>query len=96
MGLLRKRTTDAETRARVNEALVRLRSLLPLDECTVELLNYSEGVAVLRVNGACPHCEMNARTLVHGIEAHVRGSVPDVREVRIEGSMTLSGQGGAP
>lgn len=95
MGLLRKRTTDADTRARVNEALVRLRSLLPLDECTVELLNYSDGVAVLRVNGACSHCEMDVRSLVHGIEAHVRGSVMEIREVRIEGAVTTSQQGGA-
>lgn len=93
MGLLRRQTPEEDTRARVIEALTRLRSLLPLKECSVELVELRNGVAVLRVDGACPHCDMDARTLAHGIEAHVRASVAEVQEVRIEGAMTTSGGG---
>lgn len=90
MGLLKRSRSDDATRARVAEALERLRTLLPLDDCQVELVAFREGVAELRIAGGCPHCEMDAKSLTHGIEAHVKQSVAEVREVRIEGTLSLS------
>lgn len=83
MSLLRRKPDDESLRARVREALVRLRTLLPLDDCAVELVALRDGIAELKVGGACPQCAMDAAALAHGIEAHVRSSVPAVREVRI-------------
>ena len=84
MGLLRRRRDDtAAIEARIREAIVGLRPLLGVHN-GVELVNFesASGVAVLRVEGDCPQCEMPVATLLQGIEAHLRLRVPEIREIR--------------
>ena len=50
----------------------------------VDLVNFeaATGVAVLRIEGDCPECEMSVAALLQGIEAHLKLRVPEIREIR--------------
>lgn len=89
MRLRNRRSTDPELGQRVHQALQRLRKLLPLDECDVELRTLQDGVATVKVVGACPHCRMDGASLSAGIEAHLLNAVPELVEIRIEGSPSV-------
>jgi Fe-S cluster biogenesis protein NfuA len=72
---------------RIREAIVTLRPLLPLSHPdAVDLVSFDSrsGVAVLRLDGGCPDCEMPMAALMQGIEAHLKLRVPEIREVRAE------------
>lgn len=43
---------------------------------------FDSGVAVLRLSGDCPDCDLTAGHLRQGIEANLRRRVPEIREVR--------------
>ena len=94
MGLLnRSRNRNEEIEARIREAIVGLRPLLGVETSGVELVNFEEasGVAVLLVEGDCPHCEMPVSTLLQGIEAHLRMRVPEIRGIRPVSSLEPNG-----
>ena len=85
MGLLKRgRNRTDEIEARIREAIEGLRPLLGVESGGVQLANFERetGVAVLLVEGDCPHCEMPVSTLLQGIEAHLRLRVPEIREIR--------------
>ena len=93
MGLLKRgRDNTAAIEARIREAIEGLRPLLGV-ESGVELVNFesASGVAVLRVEGDCPECEMPVATLLQGIEAHLRLRVPEIREIRPVSSLEPHG-----
>jgi Fe-S cluster biogenesis protein NfuA len=81
-GTRRKRQASVERRIR--SALERIRALLPMEAAGVELVEFTleSGVAVLRLSGDCPHCDLTAEHLRAGIEANLRQRVPEIREVR--------------
>jgi len=86
--LRRARADRAAVEARIRAALDSLRPLLHLETCEIDLLEFHEesGVAVLRVAGGCPDCDMSAAMLMQGIEANLRSRVPEIREVRAAAS----------
>ena len=93
MSLLRRGRNDtAAIEARIREAIDGLRPLLGVQN-GVELVNFERdsGVAVLRVEGDCPECEMPVATLLQGIEAHLRLRVPEIREIRPVSSLEPHG-----
>ena len=69
--------------ARIRETLLELRPLLHISDATVELVRFDadSGTAVLRVEGDCSDCEMSAANMIHGIGAHLRARVPEVKDV---------------
>ena len=75
---------DRDVDARIRETLAEIRSLLHIAEANIELVQFEEetGMAVLRVEGDCPDCEMSAANMIEGIAAHLRSRVPEVRDVR--------------
>jgi Fe-S cluster biogenesis protein NfuA len=81
-GLQRGRVAAVERRIRT--ALTGIRALLPIEASSVELVEFEpeSGVAVLRLSGDCPHCDLTAEHLRAGIEANLRQRVPEIREVR--------------
>jgi Fe-S cluster biogenesis protein NfuA len=85
MGLLNRghRNTEA-IEARIREAIEGLRPLLGVETTGVELVSFeaATGVAVLRIEGDCPECEMSIATFRQGIEAHLKLRVPEIREIR--------------
>ena len=69
---------------RIRQALDAMRPLLHIETARIELVEYQveSGVAVIRMDGDCPDCDLTAAHLRQGIEAHLRMQVPEVREVR--------------
>ena len=83
--ILRRRSLAGRevVEGRIRDAIQDLVPLLRLDdEAAVELVEYEEGTATLRLRGGCPECRMSVATLMQGIEAHLRMRVPEVRAVR--------------
>jgi Fe-S cluster biogenesis protein NfuA len=78
------RRTQITSEQRITEALEQVATMLRLDRAVLELVEFDQrsGVAVLRLHGDCPDCEMSVQTLSVGIEAQLRMRVPEVREVR--------------
>jgi Fe-S cluster biogenesis protein NfuA len=76
------------TEERITDALAHVATMLRLDQAVVELVEFEQrtGVAVLRLRGDCPDCEMSVTSLRDGIEAQLRMRVPEVREVRALGT----------
>jgi len=68
---------------RCEEALERVRPFLERDGGTVELVRVDEGegIAYVRLRGACSGCPLSGMTLRLGIEHEVRTSVPEIRQV---------------
>lgn len=94
MGLLKRtRNRNDEIEARIREAIEGLRPLLGVESSGIELVNFEgeSGVAVLLVQGDCPHCEMSVSTLLQGIEAHLRLRVPEIRGIRPVSSLEPNG-----
>jgi Fe-S cluster biogenesis protein NfuA len=84
MGVLRRRaTSDRQIEARISAILVEVQPLLRIEHCTLELAEYSRGVAVVAITGGCPDCEVSPATFWAAIQAHIRTKIPEVREVRI-------------
>lgn len=82
---------------RIRGAIAGLRPLLRLSEPpTIDLLSFDQrsGLAVLRLSGGCPDCEMPVAALMQGIEAHLKRRVPEIREVRAEGAAAESAGAG--
>jgi Fe-S cluster biogenesis protein NfuA len=77
---------QARVEGRLRAAIEGLRPLLPFGGTDVELVTFDaiDGVAVVRVAGDCPDCEMSAMSLLQGIEAHLKQRVPEVRVVRAQ------------
>ena len=69
---------------RIGDALTQVAIMLRLDRAVLELVTFEKatGVAVLRLHGDCPDCQMSVSALHAGIEAQLRMRVPEVREIR--------------
>lgn len=79
-----------EIEARIRDALAALRPLLGIEACDLELTEYQDetGIALLRIEGGCPDCEMSAEMLMQGIAVNLRARVPELRDVRVAGTFT--------
>ncbi|MEM1208761.1 MAG: NifU family protein [Planctomycetota bacterium] len=74
-------TSDPLTQ-RVLEAIDRVRPAIVADGGDVELVDVSpEGVAKVRLMGACVNCPSSQMTLKDGLERSVRASVPEITTV---------------
>ncbi|GEM_PF-1827488 len=76
---------DLAVERRIREAIIGLRPLLRVDHPdTVDLVSFdaATGVAILRLDGGCPDCDMPVAALLQGIEAHLKLRVPEIREIR--------------
>jgi Fe-S cluster biogenesis protein NfuA len=51
---------------------------LELDGTAIEVLDVVDGVARLRLNGACAGCPATIWTLINGIEQELRQRVPEI------------------
>lgn len=75
---------DAAIERRIREALTDMRPLMRFDAAGIELVEFdgATGVVLLRIQGDCPNCDMDAGMLRQGIEAHLRMHVPEISAVR--------------
>jgi Fe-S cluster biogenesis protein NfuA len=70
---------------RIEDALETIRPALRVDGGDVEFVNFSDddGVAWIRLTGACGGCPISSVTVKHGIERRVRAAVPEVTQVAV-------------
>lgn len=66
---------------RVDKALDLIRPSIRMDGGDVELVDVEEGIAKVKMVGACGGCPMSTMTLKMGIERAIRHQVPEVRGV---------------
>lgn len=66
---------------RVDKALDQIRPAIRMDGGDVELIDVEEGIARVRMMGACGGCPMSTMTLKMGIERAIRQQVPEVKSV---------------
>jgi Fe-S cluster biogenesis protein NfuA len=66
---------------RVDRALDQIRPAIRMDGGEVELVDVEEGIARVRMMGACGGCPMSTMTLKMGIERAIRQQVPEVKSV---------------
>lgn len=75
--------------ARVQAALDRIRPYLHGHGGDVELLEVRDGLARLRLQGACHGCASSLRPLTMGIEQVLREAVPELQGIAVEGLAAL-------
>ncbi|MDA0164890.1 NifU family protein [Solirubrobacter ginsenosidimutans] len=78
-------------RERVLGALDEVRPYLVAHGGGVELLDVSDGVVRLRLEGACNGCPSSALTLTTAVEDAIARAAPDVERVEAEGATAPSG-----
>lgn len=71
-----------ELRARVESALRDdIAPALRLDPAEIEVLDVSDGVAQVRLGGACAGCPATIMTVIGSLEAELRKKVPEVEVI---------------
>ncbi len=68
-------------REKVETALDKVRPALRADGGDVELVDVKDGVATVRLTGACGSCPMSTMTLQMGVERVIKEEVPEIKEV---------------
>lgn len=66
---------------KVEAALNKIRPALRADGGDVELVDVKEGVATVRLTGACGGCPMSTMTLRLGVERVIKAEVPEIKEL---------------
>ena len=66
---------------KVEAALDKIRPALRADGGDVELVEVKDGVATVRLTGACGGCPMAAMTLRLGVERVIKAEVPEIKEL---------------
>ncbi len=68
-------------REKVEAALEKIRPALRADGGDVELVDVKDGVATVRLTGACGSCPMATMTLRLGVERVIKKEVPEIKEL---------------
>src|SRR6476620_7239074 len=72
-------TTSAGLKLRVTEALTQhVGPALEMDGTLLEVLDITDGVARIRLNGVCGNCPSSIMMVVNGIEEELRKQVPEI------------------
>jgi len=70
--------------AKIKKTLDQIRPSLQMDGGDVQFIDFDKDSGLLKVEliGHCAHCPMSTITLKQGIEAELKRSVKEVKEVR--------------
>ncbi len=66
---------------KVEAALDKIRPALRADGGDIELVDVKDGVATVKLTGACGSCPMSAMTLRMGVERVIKEEVPEIKEL---------------
>ena len=66
---------------KVEAALEKIRPSLRADGGDVELVDVKDGIATVRLTGACGSCPMSTMTLRTGVERVIKQEVPEIKEL---------------
>ncbi len=70
---------DDDLKKRVETVLrAEVAPALALDGTIIEVIDVEDGVARLRLNGACTGCPASIWTLINGIEQELRERIPEI------------------
>ena len=71
--------TPDDLKTRVERVLqTEVAPALELDGTAIEVLDVTDGVARLRIGGACASCPATIWTLINGIEQELRQRIPEI------------------
>ena len=56
---------------------------LGLSHAAIEVVNVTDGVARIRLGGACAGCPGTLMTLIHGIERELRRRTPEIEYLEL-------------
>jgi len=70
-----------DLKERVEKSLDTIRPALMADGGNVELVDVEDGIAKVRLQGACGTCPSALMTLKQGIEVRVKEDCPEIQEV---------------
>ena len=68
---------------KVEEALNKVRPSLQADGGDIELVNVENGIAKVKLKGACNGCPMSAMTLQWGVVSCIKKRVPEIKNVEV-------------
>lgn len=71
-----------DLKASVEQALAKIRPMLQRDGGDIELVEVTDGIAKVRLTGACKGCPMSQMTLKQGVEKLLMKEVPGLKEVQ--------------
>lgn len=72
-------TSLADIKSRLRRALADSAApALGMDGAAVELLDFADGVARVRLSGTCGCCPGSVHALLHGLETELRRLVPEL------------------
>ncbi len=66
---------------KVEAALAKIRPMLQRDGGDIQLIDVTDGIVKVKLQGACGSCPMSAMTLKMGVEKQLKQEVPEVKEV---------------
>lgn len=66
---------------RVAEVIESIRPYIQGDGGDIELVNVTDGVVQVRLQGACVGCPHSTMTLKMGVERYVRERIPEIKSV---------------
>lgn len=67
---------------KVQEVLDKIRPNLQADGGDVELVDVTDGIVKVRLQGSCRGCPMSQMTLKMGIERILKEQIPEITEVQ--------------
>jgi len=68
-------------REQAEEAIQEIRPHLQADGGDIELVDVEDGVAKVRLKGACAGCPMSTMTMKWGVENFLKKRVPEITKV---------------
>jgi Fe-S cluster biogenesis protein NfuA len=70
---------NADLKERITRALIEeIGPALAMDGTAIEVLEVTDGIARIRLGGACGGCASSIMTAINGIEQELRRLVPEV------------------
>ena len=73
--------TASELKIKVETALEEIRPYLVTDGGDITLIDISNNIVKVRLEGACVSCSVNQMTLKNGVEATIKRFAPQIIEV---------------
>ncbi|MCK9228541.1 MAG: NifU family protein [Syntrophorhabdaceae bacterium] len=68
-------------REKVERVIEKIRPLLQRDGGDIQLVDVTDGIVKVRLQGACGSCPMSAMTLKMGVEKQIKQEIPEIKEV---------------
>lgn len=72
---------EEKMRKKVEKAIEEIRPNLQADGGDIELVGVANGVAKVKLKGACAGCPMSTMTVKWGVERFLKQKVPEITQV---------------